>query len=153
MSRRRQQGSSVFDDVDAWLDRVQIVDEGDDEVAKFLDTLDLHGPQEREMLEELARKTPLAKPDEFPAAHRRAVASLETLGRHGYRSAVIPRWLKPAVFGRFVVELVARYVVVSYLRRVSTEMRNLYWLRAMPVTGRSKERIRCSGAGESRRKG
>ena len=83
MPRRRQQGSSVFDDVDAWLDRVQIVDEGDDEVAKFLDTLDLHGPQEREMLEELARKTPLAKPDEFPAAHRRAVASLETLGRHG----------------------------------------------------------------------
>ncbi len=78
MPRRRQQGISVFDDVDAWLDRLQIVDEGDDEVAKFLDTLDLHGPQEREMLEELARKAPLAKPDEFPAAHRRAVASLET---------------------------------------------------------------------------
>ena len=66
MSRRRQQGSSVFDDVDAWLDRVQIVDEGDDEVARFLDTLDLHGPQEREMLEELARKTPLAKPESSP---------------------------------------------------------------------------------------
>ena len=141
MPRRRQQGSSVFDDVDAWLDRVQIVDEGDDEVAKFLDTLDLHGPQEREMLEELARKAPLAKPDEFPDAHRRAVASLETLGRHGYRSAVIPRWLKPAFFGRFVVELVARYVVVSYLRRVSTDMRNLYWLRAIQSASGTKERI------------
>ena len=141
LPRRRQQGSSVFDDVDAWLDRVQIVDEGDDEVAKFLDTLDLHGPQEREMLEELARETPLAKPDEFLAAHRRAVASLETLGRHGYRSAVIPHWLKPAFFGRFVVELVARYVVVSYLRRVSTEMRNLYWLRAIQSPVGSNERI------------
>ena len=141
MPRRRQQGISVFDDVDAWLDRLQIVDEGDDEVAKFLDTLDLHGPQEREMLEELARKAPLAKPDEFPGAHRRAVASLETLGRHGYRSAVIPRWLKPAFFGRFVVELVARYVVVSYLRRVSTDMRNLYWLRAIQSPTGAKERI------------
>jgi hypothetical protein len=141
MPRRRQQGISVFDDVDAWLDRLQIVDEGDDEVAKFLDTLDLHGPQEREMLEELARKAPLAKPDEFPGAHRRAVASLETLGRHGYRSAVIPRWLKPAFFGRFVVELVARYVVVSYLRRVSTDMRNLYWLRAIQSPAGAKERI------------
>jgi hypothetical protein len=31
---------SVFDEVDDWLDRVQLVDEGDDEVARFLDTLD-----------------------------------------------------------------------------------------------------------------
>jgi len=139
MPRRRQQGISVFDDVDAWLDRLQIVDEGDDEVARFLDTLDLHGPQEREMLEELARKAPLAKPDEFPGAHRRAVASLETLGRHGYRSAVIPRWLKPAFFGRFVVELVARYVVVSHVKNVAMNLRNLYWLREMQCQPRSRE--------------
>jgi hypothetical protein len=132
---------SVFDEVDDWLDRVQLVDEGDDEVARFLDSLDLHGPQEREMVAELARKTPLAKPDEFPAAHRRATAALETLGRHGYRSAAIPRWLKPEFFGRFVVELVARYVVVSYLRRVSTEMRNLYWLRAIQSPVGTPERL------------
>jgi hypothetical protein len=132
---------SVFDEVDDWLDRVQIVDEGDDEVARFLDSLDLHGPQEREMLVELARKSPLAKPDEFPAAHRRAAAALETLGRHGYRSAVLPRWLKPDFFGRFVVELVARYVVVSYLRRVSTDLRNLYWLRAIQSPAGTPERL------------
>jgi hypothetical protein len=132
---------SVFDEVDDWLDRVQLVDEGDEEVARFLDSLDLHGPQEREMLEELARKTPLARPDEFPAAHRRAVAALETLGRHGYRSAVLPGWLKPEFLGRFVVELVARYVVVSYLRRVSTDMRNLYWLRAMQSPVRTRDRL------------
>jgi hypothetical protein len=141
LPRRRQQGKSVFDDVDAWLDRVQIVDENEDEVARFLDSLDLHGPQEREMLVELARKTTLAKPDDFPAAHRRAVAALETLGRHGYRSAAIPRWLRPRFFGRFVVELVARYVVVSYLRRVSTDLRNLYWLRAIQSPAGANERI------------
>jgi hypothetical protein len=132
---------SVFDEVDDWLDRIQIVDEGDDEVARFLDTLDLHGPQEREMLAELARKTPLAKPDAFPADHRRVTAALETLGRHGYRSAAIPRWLRPKFFGRFVVELVARYVVVSYLRRVSTDMRNLYWLRAIQAPVGTPERL------------
>jgi len=129
--RRRAPGKSVFVEVDDWLDRLQIVDENDDQVASFLDGLDLRGPQEREMLTELARKVPLARADDFPAAHRRAVASLETLGRHGYRSAIVPRWLKPRFLGRFVVELVARYVVVSHLRRVSTEMRNLYWLRTM----------------------
>jgi hypothetical protein len=138
--RRGLQARSVFDDVDAWLDRVQLVDESDEEVAKFLDSLDLHGPQEREMLAELARKVPLARPDDFPAAHLRAVAALETLGRHGYRSAVPPRWLKPRFVGRFVVELVARYVVISYLRRVATDLRNLYWLRAMQSPVGTKER-------------
>jgi hypothetical protein len=140
MRRGRSQAKSVFDDVDQWLDRLQIVDENDDEVATFLDTLDLRGPQEREMLTELARRTPLAKTDDFPAAHRRAVAALETLGRHGYRSAILPRWLKPRFLGRFVVELVARYVVVSHLRRASIEMRNLYWLRTMQAAAGTDER-------------
>ena len=95
MRSRRSSAKSVFDEVDVWLDRVQIVDEDDEEVARFLDTLDLRGPQEREMLTELARKAPLARPEDFPTAHRRAIAALETLGRHGYRSAAVPRWLKP----------------------------------------------------------
>ena len=127
-------------EVDDWLDRVQIVDANEDEVASFLDSLDLRGPQEREMLDELARNGTIAGPDELLDAHRRAVAALETLGRHGYRSAVLPRWLRPKLFFRFFVELVARYVVVSYLRRVSTDMRNLYWLRTMQAPANSKER-------------
>jgi uncharacterized membrane protein YeaQ/YmgE (transglycosylase-associated protein family) len=67
--------------------------------------------------------------------------SLETLGRHGYRSAAIPGWLRPKFFGRFVVELVARYVVVAYLRRVSTDIRNLYWLRAIQSESGAPERL------------
>lgn len=139
--RHRAQAKPLFDEVDDWLDRLQLVDENDDEVAKFLDGLDLRGPQEREMLEELARKAPLAKPDDFPAAHRRAVTALEALGRHGYRFAVLPGWLRPKVLGRFFVELVARYVVVSYLRRISTDMRNLYWLRSMTAAPETPERL------------
>jgi len=140
VTRRRVSPGPVFDEVDAWLDRIQLVDEDDEAVQSFLDSLDLRGPQEREMLEELARKAPLARPDDFLAAHRRAVAALETLGRHGYRSAVLPGWLRPKWFARFVVELVARYVVVSYLRRVSVDMRNLYWLRTMQTEVGRKER-------------
>ena len=139
-SRRHAATKPLFDEVDDWLDRIQLVDENDDEVARFLDGLDLRGPQEREMLQELARKAPLAQPDDFPAAHRRAVLSLEALGRHGYRFAVLPGWIRPKVLGRFFVELVARYVVVSYLRRVSTDMRNLYWLRAMAAPVGTPER-------------
>jgi hypothetical protein len=141
MARRRgRPDGSVFDQVDDWLDRVQIVDAPDDQVAKFLDSIDLHGPQEREMLQELARNSVVARPDELEVAHKRAVEALETLGRHGYRSAVLPGWLKPKFLGRFFVELVARYVVVSYLRQISTNMRNLYWLRAMQCDVGAKER-------------
>jgi hypothetical protein len=42
---------------------------------------------------------------------------------------------------RFLVELVARYLVVSYLRRVSTDVRNLYWLREMQSKPRTDERV------------
>ena len=63
---REHPAKSVFDDVDDWLDRIQLVDKGDEEIGNFLDSLDLHGPQEREMLEELARKAPSRGPATFP---------------------------------------------------------------------------------------
>lgn len=130
----------MFEEVDAWLDRLQLVDEDDETIARFLDSLDLRGPRERQMLAELARRSPLQKPDAFAAAHRNVVAALETLGRHGYHSPGLPRWLHPRFLPRFLVELVARYVVVSHLRRVATELRNLYWLRAMQAAPGTQER-------------
>lgn len=140
MSEQGAPRKPVFEEVDEWLDRLQIVDEGDEAVAAFLGTLDLRGPREREMLAELARRTTLADPDGFPAAHRRAVAALESLGRHGYHSAVVPGWLRPKFVGRFLLELIARYVIVSFLRRVSTDMRNLYWLRTIESAPGTPER-------------
>ena len=38
-----------------------------------------------------------------------------------------------------MVELVARYVVVSYLKSVATTMRNLYWMREMEAASDSRE--------------
>jgi hypothetical protein len=140
LMRRRTAATPVFDEVDAWLDRLQLVDEDDETIAKFLDSLDLRGPRERQMLAELARKGPLRKPDQFASTHRSVVAALETLGRHGYHAPRLPRWLRPRFLPRFLVELVARYVVVSHLRRVAIELRNLYWLRAMQAAPGTPER-------------
>ncbi len=39
-----------------------------------------------------------------------------------------------------MIQLVARYVVVSYLRQVSVDLRNLYWLREMETDGPAPER-------------
>jgi hypothetical protein len=112
------------------IERLELLAGNDEAIASFLDQLEVTGPRDREMLGELARTQTLAEPERFPAAHRRAVASLETLGRHGYHGAGVGNRtgpLRPVV--RWLVQLVARYVVVSYLRRATIDMRNLYWLR------------------------
>lgn len=132
---------SVFDQVDEWLDRFNVVREDDESVARFLDSLDLHGPRERELLVELARATPLADGARFQQAHTNAAGALESLGRHGFQGSVVPRRLWASRFAaRFFVELVARYVVVSYLRQVTIDIRNIYWLREIQTPPLTEQR-------------
>jgi hypothetical protein len=124
--------SRSFDEIDDPIERLRLIGDDENAVASYLDTLEVRGPRERELLRELARARPLAEPELFPVAHRRAVAALESLARHGYHSTGAGRRLgplRPVV--SFLVELVARYLVVSHLRQVSTDLRNLYWAREM----------------------
>jgi hypothetical protein len=93
------------------------------------------------MLGELARSDPLARPERFLDDHRRAVAALETLRRHGFHGSRAGRSLGPlAAVVRWLVQLVARYIVVSYVKSTVTSMRNLYWAREMEAADRSTER-------------
>jgi hypothetical protein len=122
------------------LERLQLLGSDDAAISAFLDELDVRGPREREMLRELARTTPLERPDRFDADHRRVVAALESLRRHGYRgagaAASVPLLRVPI---RFLVELVARYVVVSHVKNVVVQMRNLYWLRELEAAEDSRQ--------------
>lgn len=121
-----------IDRVDNPIERLELLAGDDTAIASFLDELDVRSPREREMLTELARTHSVIEPARFEAAHRRAVAALETLGRHGYHGSRVGASLGPfKSLVRWAVQLVARYIVVSYLRDVATEMRNLYWLREM----------------------
>src|SRR5687767_6870399 len=114
--------------VDNPIERLELLAGDDEAISEYLDQMEVTGPREREMLGELARTTTLADPDRFPAAHRRAVSSLETLGRHGYHGSLAARSMGPfRNVLRWMIQLVARYVVVSYLRQVSIDLRNLYW--------------------------
>ncbi|HEX2428625.1 MAG TPA: hypothetical protein VHI53_11890 [Gaiellaceae bacterium] len=122
------------------LERLQLLGGNDEAITAFLDELDVRGPREREMLRELTRTSPLAHPERFDADHRRVIVALESLRRHGYHGAGagsrIPVLRTPI---RFLVELVARYVVVSHVKNVAMNLRNLYWLREMEATGGSNE--------------
>jgi hypothetical protein len=122
------------------LERLQLLGGDDAAIAAFLDEIDVRGPRDREMLRELARPSSLARPDRFESDHRRVLVALESLRRHGHHGASAGAHLlllhTPV---RFLVELVARYVVVSHVKNVAVNLRNLYWLREMQTEGASPE--------------
>jgi hypothetical protein len=122
------------------LERLELLAGNDDAIAAFLDEIDVRGPRERRMLGELARTTTLSDPDRFEQAHRRVVAALETVHRHGFRGSRAADRIGPFKFvARFFVQLIARYIVVSYVRNVSRSLRNLYYLREIQAPSGSRE--------------
>jgi hypothetical protein len=122
------------------LERLRLLSGDDDAIAAFLDDLEVDSPRERAMLAELSRSTALARPERFDADHRRAIEALETLRRHGFHGSQAGASLGPfRHIVRWLVELVARYLVVSHVKNVATTMRNLYWVREMQAPSSSTE--------------
>ena len=122
------------------LERLRLLSGDDDAISSFLDELDVQSPREREMLAELARTSALARPERFDADHRRAIEALESLRRHGFHGSRAASSLGPFRYVvRWLIELVARYLVVSYVKDVATSMRNLYWLRELEAPSDSTE--------------
>lgn len=142
MASRRPQHETL-QEIDNPIERLKLLGEDDDEIAKYLDALEVTSPREREMLYEISRTRPLASLEKFPDAHRNTVEALESLARHGYHGTGAGQRLgplRPVV--RWGVRFVARYVVVSHIRNLATQMRNLYVLReiqALPGTDERRE--------------
>ena len=131
---------ALDDAFDNPLERLRLLSGDDDAVAAFLDELDVDSPRERELLAELARTRILARPERFDTDHRRLIEALESLRRHGFHGSRAASALGPGRHVvRWLVELVARYLVVSYVKSVATSLRNLYWLREMEAESDSRE--------------
>jgi hypothetical protein len=130
----------IDETLDNPLERLRLLAGDDDAIASFLDELDVSSPREREMLAELARPGPLARPQRFDADHRRLIEALESLRRHGFHGSQSGSSLGPfRSVVRWLVQLVARYLVVSYVKTVATQMRNLYWVRELESKSNSVE--------------
>ena len=141
MSESRPSRDHVAERWDNPLERLSLLAGNDAAMSEFLDELDVRSPREREMLSEIARKDPLARPERFLDDHRRAVAAIESLRRHGFHGTRAGRSLGPLQpIVRWLVELVARYLVVSYVKSTVTSMRNVYWAREMEAADLSPER-------------
>jgi hypothetical protein len=123
---------------DEQLERLKALGD-DDAIGAYLAGVEPRGPRERELLGELAATHRLDRPEAFPAAHRRVVHGLESLRRHGYRRPMLPSFGPATAVVRYLVELIARYLVVSYVQQVALDLRNLYRLREGQVPVRTPE--------------
>jgi hypothetical protein len=133
-------GRPMGEEYDNPLERLRLLSGDDDAIARFLDELDVSVPREREMLAELARTRVLARPERFDRDHRRAIEAIESLRRHGFHGSRAAAGLGPVrLVVRWLIELIARYLVVSHLKNVAMTMRNLYWLREMEAESDSRE--------------
>jgi hypothetical protein len=131
----------ALEEIDNPIERLKLLSGDDDQIAKYLDTIEVTSPREREMLREISRTQPLARPCRFPQAHRNVVESLESLARHGYKGTAAGRRLGPLrALARWGVQLAARYVVVSHVKNVAKQLRNLYGLREIQAKPGSEER-------------
>jgi plasmid stabilization system protein ParE len=131
-----------LEEIDNPIERLKLLAGNDEEIANYLDAIEVTSPREREMLQEIARTRPLARPDQFPQAHRNAVEALESLARHGYKGTGAGASMGPLrTVIRWFVQLIARYLVISHLRNISTQIRNLYTLREIQSIPGSEERF------------
>ena len=77
--RSETEQEEVLEEIDNPIERLKLLSGDDNEIAKYLDAMEVTSPREREMLHEISRTRPLARPDLFPQAHRNMVEALESL--------------------------------------------------------------------------
>ena len=130
----------VLEEIDNPIERLKLLSGNDDEIGKYLDSIEVTSPREREMMREISRTRALAHPDVFPQMHRNMAEALESLSRHGYYGTTAGKRAGPLrSVVRLGVQLIARYLVVSHIRDLSTKLRNLYGLREIQTVPGSEE--------------
>jgi len=98
-----------------------------EEKGRLLEEIAGTGRVEQDIVDQLSKVRPLWRPQQFPAAHRMMMRSLEVLDRNGVRRATMPRLLgplRPVV--AYIVQLVTRWIVRDYQNNLAGNIRKLY---------------------------
>jgi hypothetical protein len=59
----------LLEEIDNPIERLKLLPGNDEEIARYLDAIEVRSPREWEMLREISRRGPLARPEAFPQAH------------------------------------------------------------------------------------
>jgi hypothetical protein len=117
----------VLDELGERLERFAALRDTDSAAADaVLDELGGTSDVDRDILAELAGRTPLAYPDRFGEAHALAMRALEVLDRNGARRVRVPQAGPLRPIAEPMVQLVTRAIVRSYQSTVIDRLRDLY---------------------------
>jgi hypothetical protein len=134
------------DDEPELLDRIDALRvlraDSPEEKGRLLEEIGGSGKVEQDIVDQLAKVRPLWRPQEFPAAHRMMMRSLEVLDRNGVRRAPMPRLLGPLKsIVAYVVQLVTRWIVRDYQNNLAGNVRKLYERREANSVWGSEEHM------------
>lgn len=124
--------SLLLDELSERLDSLRLLRASDPEAASVvLESFGTQGRVEADIVQELSSLQPIAYPDRFEEAHRRAMRAFEVYDRNGPRkpslSGVVPKFLRsPATW---LVRVMVRMIVRKHQRALAVEVRQLYALR------------------------
>jgi hypothetical protein len=66
-----------LEEIDNPLERLKLLGENEEAIGRYLDAIEVTSPREREMLHEISRTRPLARPDRFPEGHAGLVLEVQ----------------------------------------------------------------------------
>lgn len=98
----------------------------DAEKGRLLEQIGGKGVVEQEMVRQMSAIEPLHRPDRFEEAHRMMMRSIEILDRNGARPANVSHIGPLRPVGRWMVQLVSRWIVRSHLNRLMSHLCSLY---------------------------
>lgn len=116
--------------LDEIAERFRFITADDDrEREEALLKMDVRSSRETIMVQELANRTVISHPARFPDAHRLLMRAMEVMARHGHHSPSLGNFgpfgfLKPVA--KWLIQLVARYISLSYLGTITDSLRDLY---------------------------
>jgi len=122
--------------------------EDPDAACAVLEGFGTQGRVEEDILKQLSTVAPIAYPDRFGEAHRRAMRAFEVYDRNGPRPASVPTSVpKPLRMPvARVVRVLIRMIVRKHQRALAVEVRQLYALREASAVPGSPEHLMLTRA-------
>lgn len=117
----------VLDEFDEKLEAFNVFRKSDTDAAdKILGQVGATDAVDRQIILELASKSPLGHPDRFPEAHAGAMRALEVLDRNGSGGIRVSRLGPLSPVAQYLVQQVVHFLVKSHIRNTINNLTNLY---------------------------
>lgn len=136
-----EDGNLLLDELSERLTTLRVLRADDpDARGRLLEEIGVRGKAEEDIVNQMADRKPLWRPDRFEEAHRLAMRSLEVLDRNGVRQASVRKLGPLTPLAKWSTQQVTRFVVKNHQNTVIERIRKLYERREANSATGSPER-------------